>query len=253
MIKRSFGAWVQATDIIPALIYDIGIFPVVSDASTIVMYTDANGQASFDAMPGPYAYKVEKEGYISAFGDFNIEDQDVFIDVSLSELLNTYVLSLIAEPDGAGSLSGEGSYLENESINVVATAFTGYSFIQWIDAYGNTVSSLSSFEYIMPAENMTLTAHFKDQEIFVYHVSEHVLNLYPNPASGKLFVTFTHGGDAPAVLLLMNLHGQVVLAETLTGRGRHETVLSLEGLTPGVYMLRLDLGNHLFIEKVLIK
>ncbi|MDR4989299.1 MAG: T9SS type A sorting domain-containing protein [Bacteroidales bacterium] len=103
------------------------------------------------------------------------------------------------------------------------------------------------------AEKVELVTHNYDATSAGLNPEDAGLRFYPNPASGELFVTFTHAGDAPAVLSLVNLHGQAVLSETLTGRGRHETVLSLEGLTPGVYMLRLELGNHLFIEKVVIK
>ncbi|MDR4987284.1 MAG: T9SS type A sorting domain-containing protein [Bacteroidales bacterium] len=103
------------------------------------------------------------------------------------------------------------------------------------------------------AEKVELVTHNYDATSTGLNPEDTGLRFYPNPASGRLFVTFTHAGDAPAVMSLVNLHGQAVLSETLTGRSRHETVLSLEGLTPGVYMLRLDLGNRLLIEKVVIK
>ena len=83
-------------------------------------------------------------------------------DPQVPVIIKTYGLSTVVSPVGAGStnFSGTTQYAEGKSVNVRAYSNTGYQFVHW--ALGDSVVSTSaSFNYTMPAQNVTLTAVFK--------------------------------------------------------------------------------------------
>ncbi len=55
-----------------------------SDTWPVILYTNANGQASFDALDGNYSFSVENDGFITVYDDFTVSGQDVNIHVSLN-------------------------------------------------------------------------------------------------------------------------------------------------------------------------
>lgn len=73
--------------------------------------------------------------------------------------VTTYKLSVVANPVGAASVSGAGSYAANASVRVSASAKRGYVFTGWTRD-GEPINSSSSFNYTMPASDVVLTANF---------------------------------------------------------------------------------------------
>ena len=66
-----------------------------------------------------------------------------------------YDLTLKADPEKGGSVSGGGHYRENAQVQISAKANKGYQFVRWSD--GNT----SAVRVINLTGDMTLTAYFK--------------------------------------------------------------------------------------------
>ena len=73
--------------------------------------------------------------------------------------VTTYKLSVVANPVGAASVGGAGSYAANASVYVSASAKRGYVFTGWTRD-GEPINSRSSFNYTMPASDVVLTANF---------------------------------------------------------------------------------------------
>ncbi|MDR4987967.1 MAG: trypsin-like serine protease [Bacteroidales bacterium] len=86
-IRDETGAWVKATSYNPALDLDIGIFPVVSGYSgggePIVLFTDHNGVASFQATPGYYSFLAQKEGYFDEGWGFDVVSDNITVNVTM--------------------------------------------------------------------------------------------------------------------------------------------------------------------------
>ncbi len=91
-------------------------------------------------------------------------DRDYVFDI----IYPVYLLTLLADPEYGGAVDGEGEYEEGEEVNISATAAEGYKFIGWTDETGMVISEDASFDYTMPAEDITLTANFEETEIPVY-------------------------------------------------------------------------------------
>ena len=95
---------------------------------------------------------------------------------TVEALVPTYNLTVKAEPEDSGTVSGEGIYEEGHPVIVVAEAAEGRAFINWTDKEGAEVSTDASFEYTMPDEDIRLTANFE--------TLEYTLNLVNDPAEG---------------------------------------------------------------------
>lgn len=67
-------------------------------------------------------------------------------------------LTLVA--GSGGSVSGGGFYLNGKTVNIRASANSGYEFTGWYDANGNCISTEASTTYTMGSEAVTLTARF---------------------------------------------------------------------------------------------
>ncbi len=79
-------------------------------------------------------------------------------DCNVPEIFN---LTLVANPEEAGELTGEGEYEAGEDVMVTATANDGWAFINWTGAMGDTLSSESTYGFVMPENDLELTANFE--------------------------------------------------------------------------------------------
>ena len=88
-------------------------------------------------------------------------DSNVNLTANFEELPpDVYALTLTANPAEGGTVDGDGSYAEGTEVNVSAAANEGYTFVSWTDEEGTIVSFMESFTYIMPENNVNLTANF---------------------------------------------------------------------------------------------
>ncbi|MBS4014161.1 MAG: choice-of-anchor J domain-containing protein [Bacteroidetes bacterium] len=75
-----------------------------------------------------------------------------------------YKLTLQANPSGFGTVSNNpsGSYFEaNDVVSISAVANNGYAFVNWTKG-GVPISTSATYNYTMPAENVTLVANFAE-------------------------------------------------------------------------------------------
>lgn len=78
----------------------------------------------------------------------------------------TYTISVSANPAAGGTVSGGGTYDENESVTVTATANDYYSFVKWTEN-GEQVSTDASYTFTATSDR-TLVAEFKEIIYKVY-------------------------------------------------------------------------------------
>ena len=68
-------------------------------------------------------------------------------------------LTVVADPPEGGSVSGGGSYESGTSVQLRASANTGFQFVSWTRD-GEVVSTANNFKYTKGEGNETLVAHF---------------------------------------------------------------------------------------------
>lgn len=70
-------------------------------------------------------------------------------------------LEIAVTPSEAGSVSGAGRYAEGTKVSLSAYTNTGFRFVKWVNAKGETVSASTSFVYTKGAGHERLTAYYE--------------------------------------------------------------------------------------------
>ncbi len=91
--------------------------------------------------------------------------------------VQSYTISVSADPTSGGSVSGGGTYNHGESCTVSATANNGYTFTNWTEG-GNVVSTNANYTFTV-TDDRTLVAHFEVQAPNTYNI-----NVSANPPAG---------------------------------------------------------------------
>ncbi len=71
-----------------------------------------------------------------------------------------FEITINISPENAGSVTGAGYYTEGSTVDLTATPNEGYQFVNWTTG-DEILSTESTFSYTMPAEDVTITAHFE--------------------------------------------------------------------------------------------
>ncbi len=98
---------------------------------------------------------------------------------------NIYTINVSLTPAGAGTVTGEGVYQQDQQCTVTATANEGYTFACWKEN-GNVVSNSANYSFPV-TNNRTLVAHFT-----ALQPNEYNINVSANPSNGGIV---TGGGS----------------------------------------------------------
>lgn len=79
-------------------------------------------------------------------------------DCNVPEIFN---LTLVANPEEGGELTGEGEYEAGKDVEVTATANDGWMFVNWTDELGDPLSSEATYTFVMPETDLEITANFE--------------------------------------------------------------------------------------------
>ena len=172
----------------------------------------------------------EREEY-----SFQMPDSD--LELTANFKLADYHLTLVAEPEDAGELKGEGIYNMDQQAEVSAEAREGYHFVSWKDKDENVVSTEAVYTYIMPAGNSLLTAVFSSTTN-TYTTFFRDLEIYPNPFGDSFVVENISDADN---IRITDIYGQTVKQLDVTNMDR--VTISAQGLTAGVYLV-ITVGNN---------
>jgi len=171
---------------------------------------------------------------------FTMPAEDVTLIANFEQL--SYTLSLSAEPETGGVLSGEGMYFFGEEVTVIAEANVEYEFEKWADEHGEEVSQEAEYTFTMPSDDKHLVAYFENVTAITEPVVPAVV-VYPNPASQYLNIEST---EPLSQVSVYNLAGQLVIDLKVSSSDVQIQVNSLEN---GLYLLRLYHESGVIIDR----
>ena len=159
-------------------------------------------------------------------------------DIAFKEFIlrETWLLSLVSNPAGSGSLSGAAWYAEGTEVLVNAQPNDGYLFVNWTNSAGQVVSEQPVFFYTMPANDVVLSANFGEAEFFNVTFNIDMTGAPGfNPFNSDVAVT----GSMHNWTVLGNNHRNQVMA------GDHSTMIYTKtlSLAPGVYEYKYFLNE----------
>ena len=124
----------------------------------------------------------------------------------------TYTITATVNPVGAGTVTGAGQYEEGTTATLVATAVSGYDFVNWTED-GTVVSTNAAYTFVVTGDR-DLVANFIPTSVTTYTITATanpaeggtiagagvynegtIATLVATAASGYYFVNWTEGGD----------------------------------------------------------
>ena len=166
------------------------------------------------------------------------KDRNLVANFESSSIVR-YNVTATANPEIAGTVTGEGSYIENETVTLTATANEGYEFLNWTEN-GEIVSEESEYSFTITSDR-NLVANFIATE-GIDELSS-AFNLYPNPANDNLYI------DAKVKI------NEVVIYDVY-GRSQQSTVNSQQSLSidvsnfnSGIYFVKIVTDNGEVVKR----
>lgn len=151
-----------------------------------------------------------------------------------------YVVTLLSNPEGAGDLSGDGTYNANDVAHINAEAHEGYAFVDWT-VNGASLSTNPSYSFLVTGD-ITLTANFISTE----NVSENenaVTRVYPNPLNGNS-MTVDCGGQAR--VSVYSTDGRCLYSHDIDGT----TTIDTDSWQSGAYIVIIETMTETKMHKV---
>ena len=178
---------------------------------------------------------LSKNGYLYAFGHY---DNQIYR--SRKSVYEEFEIEVVACPENGGTATGSGIYNFGEFAHLSASANANYQFVGWTNQDGDTISNEAEYAHMI-ARGGQITANFVSIEA-VDETEGTAFTLCPNPASGVVRI---EGVEADEVWFY-NALGQVVK------RVRNSNEISVEGLSEGVYLVRiLDAEGKNYVARVM--
>ncbi len=206
--------------------------------------TNAQGAATIDTVNGTYDYTVSMDGYQDTSGTIEVSGSDKTVDVTMTEVL--YELSLTADPEEGGSVSGAGEYSEGEEVTVTAAADDGWEFVSWTDADDNEVGTDREFTYAMPAEDVTLTATFEeDDATSIGTTLSESIEIYPNPTQGKFHI---EADGIKGSVSVHSLTGKHIVEKQMN---QDRIYIDISGYPDGIYLIKINSEKHSVTTKLI--
>ncbi len=155
---------------------------------------------------------------------------------------NYYIITVSANNDAWGTVSGGGEYAEGSTATITATANSGYHFVEWND--GNT-DNPRTFTVIASGN---YTATFAPNT-GIDEATLATMTLFPNPASSTVTVRL-EGFEGMATIEVIDLSGKRV-SEFRTQDA--ELQIDLRQLVQGAYFIRVTGEKATAVSRLIVR
>lgn len=175
---------------------------------------------------GRAAFHGDSDGYIQTLVDLSsFSGQEVMIRFRLG-------------CDGAEG--GDGWYIDNVEVFGELYIIKNIACISSNSGAGGACSEVSTFVVEGPSTSLSEPDDTLELKVF------------PNPSSGNLFVEMTNTTNAPATLEVFGLDGRLLLTQNIATTQGTEAI-NLNGLTKGMYLLKIQTAKTKVIKKIVIQ
>ena len=185
----------------------------------------------------------------------------------------SYTVTVVVNPENAGTITGAGTYKENDTVTLTATANDGYKFIRWIEN-NMGVSSETEYSFVITSD-IDLVAKFEKTEEpeqpeepgdepeepgdepeepgdepeqpgeSVEELTSS-FRLYPNPANDKLYIETPTMTQTPTLTVeIYDVYGR----QQTTDNGQQLSCIDVSKLDSGVYFVKVITSNGEVVKR----
>ncbi len=223
-----------------------------SEGAGIYVYGDTAQVSTTTPLGWSFQYWKDNGRIISTMPSFPyVVTQDATLVAYFRDVYLEVVLT--ADPSSGAILSGGGTYAYGSMVTVSGVPEKDYTFVRW-EEDGELVSQENPYTFVITSDRY-LIARLDDATTLPPVSSapdEAVVRLFPIPASDVLQVE-ADGLSGTVSLEILQMSGRRLLLETreVWSGEKLETTISLRGISPGVYLLRIS-GSQQVVTKRLI-
>lgn len=156
-------------------------------------------------------------------------------------------------PDNTGATTGTGTFFYGDSVTLVATPKSGYTFDYWSEN-GIEVSTNSNYSFRIYA-GRNLVANFKSVTSIetISTDNNDFISIYPNPNDGKFTVDIDadYSGEVEInIFSVIGVHCDHIEFVKSTNKATHEISSKCKG--KGIYFVKILLGKNMVTKKIII-
>ena len=144
-------------------------------------------------------------------------------------IIPTYTVTVSADPETFGTVTGGGTYEEGETVTITATPAAECMFLNWTEN-GTVVSEALTFTFTVTSDR-TFVAHFDVDGIT--EVSGTQFNIYPNPVVNKLMI---NSESVVTRCEIFTINGKLVYSQDYN---TNSVNVNVENLSAGSYIVRV--------------
>jgi hypothetical protein len=180
----------------------------------------------------------------SAAGNYTLSLEGAPTATASILAIPVYKLTLMADLADGGTVLGGGEYKEGETVTIAADVKSGFIFVNWKDQDDVVVSTLATFDFVMPAKEVTLTASFVTDNVSTNHLTPLTIMVYPNPAREEFTVS---SGSMIESIRMFDLTGKLHLEH----KGElNELRIRVGDMPVGIYILHIQTKDGLKTQRV---
>jgi hypothetical protein len=155
--------------------------------------------------------------------------------------LNSYTISVTADPREGGIVTGAGHYEYGASCTLTATPNENYEFINWTKN-DIEVSTDATYTFIATASE-EYVAHFSFDDLVSENAS--TCQIFPNPFTSVLSITTESAAQSVSVY---DLNGRLLMKQNIS---ELQFEIDLSQLSHGTYLLHIDYGNSGSVHRIM--
>lgn len=164
-------------------------------------------------------------------------------DILLSDAPNTCFINVDVSPANSGFVTGTGMYTYGETVNLIATNETDYSFVNWTEN-GTEVSTNPEYNFLATTDKV-FVANFANPLDVIDLNKDSRITVFPNPSEGTVIVD----GKNIQTIEIFNVFGGLAKRVRVTS---NKTIINLENFDKGIYFFKMVSDNDVSTIKVLL-
>lgn len=178
---------------------------------------------------------------VSVANPYSFTVQSDVVVTAVFTVKQTFAVTVLVDPPGSGTITGEGNYTFLQSVSLLATPAENFVFVAWMEN-GELRSTLNPFTFFIGTDR-NFTAVFASNSTVDENSHGHA-NIYPNPAISSISLELRE----KATVYITDLNGLVVYAsESEAGT----TEIEMSGLEKGIYFVHLRYKDYLKTSRVI--
>ena len=130
--------------------YELLLSALANEGFSFVSWT-SNGEVISEATDYSFTMPAQDVTLVAVFEEVVVEPE-------------TFILSLVASPEGAGVLTGDGEYQAGQEVLLSALANEGFTFVSWT-SNGEVISEAADYSFTMPAQDVTMVEVYDEVEV----------------------------------------------------------------------------------------